>query len=239
VHVDNAANPVVDPDTGLPLAAYSKDNSYTDDGHNFAYDSGGNYDPVNPVGSVGGPYTEPDYIQFCLTCHDDDGTGNMLPAGVTMSPGMIDIASEYVSQDQHGGGEGNTGSKTSKGGLKAPYVNAADDAANNDPPNNYAAMNCSDCHGAHGTGSIFNLRESITIGGVVLTVGGGGGVNPGVLDEPHYNGSSTYKLPLIGGVQTDHYWGAWCTFCHKMDGHPDKIETEACTNGHMHGGGSF
>jgi hypothetical protein len=239
VHVDNGANPVVDPDTGLPLANYSTANSYTDDGHNFPYDSGGNLDPVNPVGSVGGPYTEPDYIQFCLTCHDDDGSGNMLPPGVTMSSGMLDIASEYVSQDQHGGGDGNTGSKTSKGGLKAPYVNASDDAANNDPPSSYAAMNCSDCHGAHGTGSIFNLRESITIGGVVLTVGGGGGVNPGVLDEPHYFGSATYSLPLIDGAQKDHYWGAWCTFCHKADTHPDKDEAEACTNGHMHGGGSF
>ena len=41
-------------------------------------------------------------------------------------------------------------------------------------------------------------------------------------------------------MQEDHYWGAWCSFCHKMDGgHPAKVEIDSCTNGHMHGGGAF
>ncbi len=229
VHVDNATDPVADPDTALPLATYGIGNSYTDDGHNFAYDSGGNLDPINPEGSAGG-YSEPDYIQFCLTCHD--GTA---PPGVTISANLINIAAEYDSTDQHGAGEGSTGSRTGKGGLKFPYVTSADDAANNDPPNPYAAMNCTTCHGAHGTGNIFNLRESITVAGEVLTVGGAAGF----LDEPAYDGSSTYTLPLIGGQQTDHYWGAWCTFCHKGDAHPGKVEADACTGAHMHGGGSF
>ena len=70
--------------------------------------------------------------------------------------------------------------------------------------------------------------------GQTLTVGGVGNLN-----EAQYNGSTTYTLPEIGGVQTDHYWGAWCTFCHKMDGHPGKVEVDACTGGHMHGGGAF
>ena len=95
--------------------------------------------------------------------------------------------------------------------------------------------NCTTCHGAHGTGSIYNLRESITVAGQVMTVGGVGGFT----DEPAYFGSSTYTLPVIGSNQEDHYWGAWCSFCHKGDGHPGKVEADACTGAHMHGGGSF
>ena len=73
------------------------------------------------------------------------------------------------------------------------------------------------------------------MGGVTMTVGGVGGFT----DEPAYFGSDTYTLPLIGGQQTDHYWGAWCSFCHKADAHPGKVETDSCTGGHMHGGGAF
>jgi hypothetical protein len=235
VHIDNAGAPVADPDNGSALATYSPTGSYVEDDpvdgdDSFDYNGGGDSDPINPEGSAGG-FSEPDYIEFCLTCHD--GTA---PAGVTLTP-MLNIALSWgAGGNQHGGGDGSTGSKTSKGGLKAPYVNASDDAANNDPANNYAAMNCNTCHGAHGSPNIYNLRESITVAGVVMTVGG---KDPGTLDEPHYDGNSTYTLPEIGGTQTDHYWGAWCTFCHKMDGHPDKVETDACQGPHMHGGGAF
>jgi hypothetical protein len=229
-HINNDANPVADPDTNLPLATYSSTGSYNEDGHTFAYNSGGNYDPLNPEGNPSGGFTEPDYIQFCLTCHD--GT---TPPGVSPTASMINIATAYNGTDQHGSGDGGTGSKTSKGGLKAPWVNATNDAADNDPAQNYAAMNCTTCHGAHGTGSIYNLRESITVAGQVMTVGGVGGFT----DEPAYFGSSTYTLPVIGSNQEDHYWGAWCSFCHKGDGHPGKVEADACTGAHMHGGGSF
>ena len=229
-HINNDANPVADPDTDLALATYSSTGSYNEDGHTFAYNSGGNYDPLNPEGNLTGGFTEPDYIQFCLTCHD--GT---TPPGVSPTASMINIATAYNGTDQHGSGDGGTGSKTSKGGLKFPYVNSTNDAADNDPSQNYAAMNCTTCHGAHGTGNIFNLRESITVAGTVMTVGGAAGF----LDEAAYAGSSTYTLPVIGSNQEDHYWGAWCTFCHKGDAHPGKVEADACTGGHMHGGGSF
>ncbi len=152
-----------------------------------------------------------------------------------MTANMLNIATTYNIDDQHGVQEGGTGGKTGKGGLKFPYVTAADDAADNDPSNPYAAMNCTTCHGAHGTGNIFNLRESINVAGVDMTVGGA----VGFLDEAAYAGSTTYTLPLIGGQQTDHYWGAWCTFCHKGDAHPGKTEADACTGAHMHGGGSW
>ena len=229
-HEDQAGASVSDINLGGALRNYAVGNSYSSDGQNFAYDSGGNLDPLNPEGATGGPYTEPDYIQFCLACHD--GT---TPPGVTMSPNMINIAAEYGATDQHGAQDGETGGRTGKGALKFPYVTSADDAADNDPTAPYAAMNCSTCHGAHGTGNIFNLRESITVAGVAMTVGGAAGF----LDEPAYNGSTTYTLPLIGGQQTDHYWGAWCTFCHKGDAHPGKVEADACTGAHMHGGGSW
>ncbi len=231
VHADNATNPVVDPDDGSALPVYSISNSYTDDGYNFSYDSGGNLDPTFPEGCADAGctpgYTEPDYIQYCLSCHD--GTA---PPGVTVPALMVNMADAWLD-DQHGQAEGSSGTRTGKGGLKAPYVNASDDAADNDASQPYAAMNCTDCHGAHGSSNIFNLKSEITIAGVQLTVGG-----TTTLNEAHYAGNTSYDLPLIGGVQTDHYWGAWCTFCHKVDTHPGKVEADACTGGHMHGGGS-
>jgi hypothetical protein len=252
VHVDSSAThgaPVIDPDTATPLPNYSPTGSYTDDGYNISYNGGGDWDPLNPEGLPSGGFTEPDYIQFCLTCHD--GT---TPPGVTLSEDLINMADAYAgsggeAQDQHGPGDGGTQTSTSgKGGLKFPWVTPADDQANLDPVNNYAAMNCSTCHGAHGTGSIFNLRESITVAGVQMTVGGGpygttAGAT-GILDEPSYFGSSTYTIPVQvprngDPTQQDHYWGAWCTFCHKMNNHPGKTEEDSCTNGHMHGGGAF
>ncbi|MDH4020927.1 MAG: hypothetical protein OEU84_15135, partial [Xanthomonadales bacterium] len=133
-HVDNSLNPVVDPDTSEPLLTYNIGNSYTDDGNSVVYNSGGNLDPTNPEGGSG-PVPEPDYIQFCLTCHD--GTA---PPNVTMSGSLLDIASSYGAK-QHGGGDGSSGSKTGKGNLKVPWTTAADFAAGNDPSNPYAAIN--------------------------------------------------------------------------------------------------
>jgi cytochrome c553 len=241
-HQNNNSDPVADPDDDVLLPSYSISNVYNEDGHNFSYDPGGNLDPLNPEGCAGTPgctpTTEPDYIKFCLACHD--GT---TPPGVTMSPNMVNMAAAWDGTDQHGTGEGSNGPSTSKGGLKVPWVSPTtaqnrctpnDDAANCDPSAGYAAMNCTTCHGAHGGPNIYNLKTSINVDGVTMTVGGVGNLN-----EPSYNGSTTYTLPLIGGAQTDHYWGAWCTFCHKMDSHPGKVEADACTGGHMHAGGAF
>jgi hypothetical protein len=110
-------------------------------------------------------------------------------------------------------------------------------------------MNCNTCHGAHGTGNIYNLRTSITVAGVQMSVGGVG-ANAGIYDPARTPDATVYTLPpltsggkksvdTVNGVQTDHYWGAWCSFCHKMNGHPGKVETDVCTGGHMHGGGAF
>jgi len=163
-----------------------------------------------------------------------------------MAPNMVNLATAWSADDQHGRGVGSNGPSTSKGGLKVPWVSPTtaqnrctpnDNAANCDPSAGYAAMNCTTCHGAHGSGSIFNLKSSISVAGVQMTVGGIGIFTSALGFTAE--GSSTYTLPLIGGAQTDHYWGGWCTFCHKMDSHPGKVEADQCTGGHMHGGGAF
>jgi hypothetical protein len=225
-HANTDAEPVADPDDGLALPLYNVSNVYTEDGHNLAYDAGGNLDPINPEGSGGGNQ-EIDYIQFCLTCHD--GT---TPPGVVMSANMINMADAYGS-DQHGNSEGSSGSRTGKGNLKQPWTTAADFAAGNDPSNPYAAINCNTCHGPHGTGNIFNLRNSINVAGTQMTIGGPAG--------SQFNGFSgtTYTLPEVAGNQTDHRWGAWCTFCHNMSAHAGVTEETDCQGGHMHGGSNF
>ena len=241
----SASPPVLgDPDTGVPVAAYNRLGSYNEDGKTFNYYSATtDLDPVNPEGSAGG-FTEPDYIQFCLACHD--GT---TPPGVTMTANMINIADAYSpvgagSTDVHGiGVPSGSGSSTNRGGMKEPWVTAADAANDWDPTGPYAALNCNTCHGAHGTGNIFNLRTSITVAGVQMSVGGVGNMpvparitDPTVYTLPPMNGRNVDE---INGFQEDHYWGVWCTFCHKMDGHQGKAEEDSCTSGHMHGGGAF
>ena len=102
-------------------------------------------------------------------------------------------------------------------------------------------MNCTDCHGSHGSGNIFNLRTSINIGGTQMEVGGWLGdtigedpATPGVARS----GQTVYTLPLTGGEQQDHDWGAWCSFCHQHEAH-GRDEDVACTSGHMHGSKQF
>jgi cytochrome c553 len=223
-HMNTDAEPVADPDFETSLPDYLTSNSYAKSGNNgasgpfdFVYDSGSNLDPTNPEQATGGPYTEPDYIQFCLTCHD----GNT-PGGVTMTSNMVNIAESYADE-QHGLGEGCC--REGKGTLKPPWgvVNS-----NHSAP--YAALNCTTCHGAHGTGNIFNLRTSITVAGTVMEVGGQPGSGFDDISGP------TYTLP---SPQTTLKWGAWCTFCHDLSGHTSYDETTTCNNGHLHGGGNF
>lgn len=161
-----------------------------------------------------------------------------------MDGNMENIADAWAGGDVHGAGNAaGAGGSTNKGALKVPYVTAAADGANEDPSTRYAAMNCTTCHGAHGSGNIFNLRTSITVAGVVMEVGGAGNMpvparitDPTVYDLPPMDGRN---VNTSTGVQTDHYWGVWCSFCHKMDTHPGKVESDSCTGGHMHNGGAF
>jgi hypothetical protein len=69
-HVNNATDPVANPDTGAALASYNIANAYPGDATAaaFNYDgSGTDLDPTNPLGYTGPTRTEPDYVEFCLT----------------------------------------------------------------------------------------------------------------------------------------------------------------------------
>ena len=145
---------------------------------------------------------------------------------------LTNIATSF-SGKQHGAGEAGTGSKSGKGNLKAPWTTASDYAAGNDPVQAYAAMNCTTCHGPHGSDNIFNLRSSINVAGVQMQVGG----EPGSQFET-FSGT-TYTLPVNGTSQARFEWGAWCTFCHNMNAHAGVDETTSCNTGHTHGGNNF
>jgi hypothetical protein len=246
-HANNTANPVfeldalqLDPPQFVALPTYDPTGSYNEDTYNFFYDSGlqgggaaTNRDPTFPL-DVGARVPEPDYIQFCLACHD----GTPPSASVTMSTSLINMAAAW-NNDQHGNGDASTGTSIGKGNLKPPWNTQATYEAGDDPAVNYAALNCTTCHGAHGSGNIFNLRESITVAGVVMSTGCPGG-------EAWCSGSefagitgTSYTLPVNGGSQNDHEWGAWCTFCHNMSAHRGVDETTGCTSGHKHNANSF
>ncbi len=216
-HADNATNPVRNPETGAALVSYNPANY------------GGGSDPTKPEGNLGAP-GELDYIQFCLVCHDGTPVGDSVAA--------YDIASSYLGGKQHGNGNGSTGTKIGKGNLKPPWTTAADYALGQDPANNYAALNCTTCHGPHGTGNIYSLRESITVGETPMEIGSDDA--DGQYPKPTFSGF-TYTLPLdVDGKQFKDGYGAWCTFCHNMNsGHTGVTEASTCNSGHRHGGNNF
>ena len=125
------------------------------------------------------------------------------------------------------GAQSKYGADTNRGGMKRPWVTEADFNAGYDPPAQHAPLQCTTCHGPHGSPNAYNLRESITVAGVQMEVGGEGAGFSG------FSGT-TYSLPN----QTDvRYWGAWCTFCHEVS--HDTRDGTGCQSGHRHGGGNF
>ena len=60
--------------------------------------------------------------------------------------------------------------------------------------------------------------------------------NPQIYDLPRND--ETAKSSGIF-TQSALNYGAWCSFCHKMDSHAGKTEADSCTGGHIHGGGAF
>ncbi len=200
---------------------------------------------------AGFTFSEPDYVAFCLTCHDTNGTTELAPPGVIMS-GVTDISAEYFSRDVMGARPGGTGTSIGNGYLKEPWhVQPASCTAAGgwtgceDPTEVYAALNCTVCHEGHGSASLWHLRTSIKMAGKILRVGG---ENPNSefgpnstfnnTAEPAKNRylSTTYSLPCQGGngepncadnptgAQEALHYGAWCTFCHEMSSHPSKTE---------------
>ena len=229
-HDATAGSPVKDPDTGATFAGtYAKDNTYTDNNYSWSYqDTTADQSPITPEGMVT-PHDSTDYVEFCLTCHDGDP-----PPGIVMSDDLLDIASVY-DQEYHGAAPNNgIGTDINRGGMKAPWT-AGGDGKDEDPSAPYAALPCTICHGPHGSGSIFNLRTSITVAGKVMSTG-----SWGTGDEMDSIIETYYELPKFGtgGVQENRVWGAWCTFCHQLSAH-SYGEDQVCRSGHQHGGSNF
>jgi hypothetical protein len=236
-HVDSQSDPVRNLDSGNVLPDYDfcngsngtySYNSSPDPGGDCA--TGSNLDPLNPAGKPNNNYVEPDYIAFCLVCHD-----NTFPAGSGASMGTnstIDMQAAYFDNgnttDKHGIFSGN---EAGQGYLKYPWT---PNGATSDITQGYAALNCTTCHDAHGSGNIFNLRTSITVAGETMTTGGWAGDSIGLTEV------TEYFLPDMGGGegQKEYNWGAWCSFCHQMEQHGRNL-TDNCNTGHKHGGGNF
>ncbi|MFC1776955.1 hypothetical protein ACFL3I_06400 [Pseudomonadota bacterium] len=145
-----------------------------------------------------------------------------------MSANLLDIASTYSTEYHGAGAQSNYGAKTNRGGMKQPWVTAVEDSNNYDAAEQYAPLPCTICHGPHGSGNLYNLRTSINVAGTQMSTGGGGGGFDGIV-------GTTYNLP---DQTAPRYWGAWCTFCHKLSGH-SYGEGQQCRTGHMHGGSNF
>ena len=96
----------------------------------------------------------------------------------------------------------------------------------------YSAMNCTTCHGAHGSENIFNLRSSITVAGVQMVTGTSHGTFEADAGLTEY----TFPIDSRSGLPEQVGWGAWCSFCHDVN-HDTKTGL-GCQGSHMHGGGS-
>ena len=204
-HIDSQSDPVRNPDDGSIVPDYDFCN-----GSNGIYNynsspngdcsTGSNLDPLNPAGKPNNNYVEPDHIAFCLVCHD--GT---LPAGSNASMGtnpVLDMQTAYFNDgnttDKHGIA---TGNEAGQGYLKFPWT---PNGATSDITQGYAALNCTTCHDAHGSGNIFNLRTSITVAGEVMETGGWAGDTIGETQVTEYflppngtEGQDMYYLSLI------------------------------------------
>jgi hypothetical protein len=173
--------------------------------------------------------SEPDMIEFCNACHDGAG-GSSQAGNSVLSPNLVQIggAGGTYESDFHGTGFGGSGGN---GFLKPPFQVDTD----------YASLQCTICHGAHGSDNIFNLRSSITVGAGTPseTIMSTGGWDTGKADDIGFVVGTTYTLePAGGGAQENMQWGAWCSFCHQMEAH-GLAETKTCNSGHKHGGGKM
>jgi hypothetical protein len=205
-------NSVANPDTGAPLPLYNPANH------------GGGDNVVDPKNTG---WQETDTIEFCLACHD--GT---MPNGVTMPGGMIDMVASWAG-DQHGA---HSDRATTKGWLKYPFGTAPQSLPNVDADYDgttpYSPMNCTTCHGAHGSENIFNLRSSITVAGVQMVTGTSHGTFEADAGLTEY----TFPIDSRSGLPKQVGWGAWCSFCHDVN-HDTKTGL-GCQGSHMHGGGN-
>ena len=230
-HAVSATEPVLNPDTGASLRTYLLTNSttYWDGSSNVPFNYwDGTAEMTNVVKPNGaGDPDEMDYIEFCVTCHDGDP-----PPGVVMPGTVQNIGLMWATNDQHGLPEGND---SSRGLLKAPFPTHA----NRDGTSN-SAMNCSTCHGAHGSGNIYNLRTQVSVAGSPMQIGSSFWDATAIESSTPGQtfGDTSYVFPVNANGQQEMYgWGAWCTFCHEVaHGSNNGL---GCSSGHRHGGSNF
>jgi predicted CXXCH cytochrome family protein len=172
----------------------------------------------------------PDYVGFCLTCHDGSA-----PAGAEAANNLENVAAHYLGNDQHGAQEC---CSSNNGYLKSVWNPNA--GAGNDHTTPYAALQCTTCHDQHGTNNIYHLKQSITVNGQQMTI---------------YDGTTTdYTLPCLdtdertvipctqaNATQYYRHWAAYCSFCHVHTNHnyPPNNEDTTCSAAHVHGGSNF
>ncbi|MDP1809546.1 MAG: cytochrome c3 family protein [Actinomycetota bacterium] len=158
-----------------------------------------------------------DYRGFCNKCHD-----NNPPAGTTMPPGLVNVASAYQN-DFHGDGVGSAQRYDYSGGsempwpvgklaLKSPYSRAA------------AAIPCQICHDQHGSGNVWHFKENVNGNAVTVT---------------SENGNGAYSLCSSCHQGTVDDFHAECLSCHLSSGHngtaPTTFVGQNCFDCHKHG----
>ena len=149
----SSSSKFIDPST---YGSVSGDTNYTTAYTTANYSGQGVYDPTFGA-------TVPDYIEFCLVCHEPSAT---LPTGVVFS-GSPDITEiDWSSSgDQHGGADG---SGVGRGYLKSQlasdpgYVVGYTGNDYRNDANDYYPMICTDCHDPHGTSNnLFLIKSTI------------------------------------------------------------------------------
>jgi len=133
-----------------------------------------------------------DSIGFCLKCHDNTWASD----GTVKPPAAIrNIAVDYQT-DQHGYAEGSRNTTYFQGYYQG-----------------YPAMQCTDCHDAHGGGGLYHLKTLTDQYGRAITI-----TDPNSHEVTH-----------------------WCSHCHdnpmnQIDSSKDGCASRSC---HLHGTSSF
>jgi hypothetical protein len=101
----------------------------------------------------------PDYVTFCLKCHDNTWSPNVIGPLI-----ISNISYWYLMNltkgDWHGAASGDKFNNTY---LIGPYASQAG-------KNNVPAMPCNDCHDSHGSSSLYHLKTLTDQYGVNMTI---------------------------------------------------------------------
>jgi len=197
------------------IEKYNTINTYT-------YSGGGTYNYYYAAGDADPTFGQdmPDFVSYCLACHDNPNVPSDVSYGDTGE--TANIAYTYFiggggmggGLDKHGRGDGSgAGGPMDKGSLKTPY----------DSANTYASLNCTDCHEPHGSESLYHLKNQVVINGTMMSVAAGSSVV-----------SDGYYGAAYGNIDS-----GWCTFCHNNVSDHGGGGTKPCSQCHSHGSGNF